>query len=91
MYFLSGCKLNFAPRISCLFSLLFNFSGHEEKSARVASISLGMMLLILIPCLLLLVCGANYWIREQIAKEEQEAAAALLPKSKWQKSKQHVI
>ncbi|KAH8406519.1 hypothetical protein KR215_004411, partial [Drosophila sulfurigaster] len=61
------------------------FAGHEEHSARVASISLGMVLLIVIPCLLLLVCGANYWIREQIAKEEAEAAAALLPKSKWKR------
>jgi len=68
---------------------LHTFAGHEEHSARVASISLGMVLLILIPCLLLLVCGANYWIRERIAREEEEAAQALLPKSKWQK--QHVI
>jgi len=70
---------------------LHNLAGHEERSARVASISLGMVLLILIPCLLLLVCGASYWIRERIAREEEEAAQALLPKSKWQQSKQHVI
>lgn len=56
------------------------FTGHEEHAARVASISLGMVLLIVIPTLLLLVCGANYWIRERIAREEAEAAAALLPK-----------
>lgn len=60
-------------------------TGHEEHSARVASISLGMMLLIIIPCLLLLVCGANYWIRQRIAREEAEAAAALLPKPKWKR------
>ncbi|KAH8310383.1 hypothetical protein KR044_001038, partial [Drosophila immigrans] len=65
--------------------LSHTFAGHEEHSARVASISLGMVLLIVIPCLLLLVCGANYWIRERIAKEEAEAAAALLPKPKWKR------
>lgn len=51
----------------------------------MASISLGMMLLIIIPCLLLLVCGANYWIRQRIAREEAEAAAALLPEPKWKR------
>lgn len=57
-----------------------HFTGHEEHAARVASISLGMVLLIVIPSLLLVVCGASYWIRERIAREEAEAAAALLPK-----------
>ncbi|TDG52319.1 hypothetical protein AWZ03_001149 [Drosophila navojoa] len=57
-----------------------HLTGHEEHAARVASISLGMVLLIVIPSLLLVVCGASYWIRERIAKEEAEAAAALLPK-----------
>lgn len=74
--------------VFCLCQLhlyLTPFAGHEEHSARVASISLGMVLVIVIPCLLLLVCGANYWIRERIAKEEEEAAAALLPKSKWKR------
>ncbi|EDV90811.1 GH14341 [Drosophila grimshawi] len=53
---------------------------HEEHAARVASVSLGLVLLIVIPSLLLVVCGANYWIRERIAREEAGAAAALLPK-----------
>lgn len=52
--------------------------GNEEHQARVASVSLGLVLLILIPSLLLLVCAAHYWIREKIA--EEEAAAALIPR-----------
>ncbi|KAI8130301.1 hypothetical protein CVS40_0271 [Lucilia cuprina] len=52
----------------------------EEHHARVASVSLGLVLLVLIPSLLLLVCAAHYWIREKIA--EEEAAGALLATQK---------
>lgn len=77
------CQFQLHLYFLCL-SVTF-YPGHEEHSARVASISLGMMLLVIIPCLLLLVCGANYWIRQRIAREEAEAAAALLPKPKWKR------
>uniref|UniRef100_A0A1B0BHN6 Uncharacterized protein n=1 Tax=Glossina palpalis gambiensis TaxID=67801 RepID=A0A1B0BHN6_9MUSC len=42
----------------------------EEHHARIASISLGLILLILIPTLLSVVCAAHYWIQEKIKQEE---------------------
>lgn len=52
-----------------IFHSLF-YLGPEEHHARIASVSLGLILLILIPTLLSVVCAAHYWIQEKIKREE---------------------